>query len=125
MCLLQGGKPLEKGVPETQKGKYTWKTLLRNAEKVRESDNKWGGPGALLDISQPTTISPYKSQVQLIVGNKPIDFLVEMGAIYLVLNMKLTKKSLDAVMVTGVTGQLQKQVFLQTLECQWVAEDYT
>ena len=47
---------------------------------------------------------------------KPINFLIDMGATYSVLNTKLTKKSLAAMMVTGVTRQLQTQVFLQLLE---------
>ena len=52
------------------------------------------------------------------VGNNAIDFLADTGATYSVLNTKATKESSDTVMVTGVTGQLQKQVFLQPLECQ-------
>ena len=52
------------------------------------------------------------------VGNKPVDFLVDMGTTYSVLNTKVIKKSSDAVIVTGVNGQLQTQVFLQPLECQ-------
>ena len=52
------------------------------------------------------------------VGNKPIDFLVDTGATYSVLNTKLTGKSSNEVTVTGVSGQVQKQTFLQPLECQ-------
>ena len=52
------------------------------------------------------------------VGNKPTDFLVGTGATYSRLNMKLTMKSSNTVTVTGVSGQLQKQAFLQPLECQ-------
>ena len=37
---------------------------------------------------------------------------------YSVLNTKLTKKSSDAVMITRVSRQFQKQVFLQPLEWQ-------
>ena len=48
----------------------------------------------------------------------PIDFLEDMGATSSMLNTKLTNKSSDAVTGTGVTGQLQKQAFLQTRECQ-------
>ena len=44
--------------------------------------------------------------------NKLIEFLVDMGDTYLVLNTKLTKKSSAVMPVTGVTGQLQKQAFL-------------
>ena len=51
-------------------------------------------------------------------GDKPIDFLVGTGGIYSVLNTTLTKKSSDASTVTGVTGQLQQQAFLQPLEYQ-------
>ena len=69
-------------------------------------------PGALLDIFQHITVSLHEPQVQLIVGNKLIDFLVDMGAIYSVLNIKVTKESSDSVMVTGVTVQLQNQAFL-------------
>ena len=36
--------------------------------------------------------------------NQPIDFLVDTGATYSVLNTKLNKKSSGAVTVTGVTG---------------------
>ena len=45
-------------------------------------------------------------------------FLVDMGATYSVLNTKVTKESLDIITVTGVTEQLQKEVFLQHLEFQ-------
>lgn len=34
------------------------------------------------------------------------------------LNTKLNNKSLDAVTVSGMTGQLQKQVFSKPLECR-------
>ena len=57
-----------------------------------ESDDKWGGPGTPFNISWPATISPQEPWVQLMVG-KPVDFLLNAGATYLVLNMKLTKKA--------------------------------
>lgn len=50
------------------------------------------------------------------VGNKLIDFLVDTGATYLVLNTKVPGKSSATVSVAGVTGQLQQKVFLQLLE---------
>ena len=52
---------------------------------------------------------PQEPQVQLTVGNKPIDFLVDMGTTYTMLNTKVTKKSWGALTDTGVTGQLPKQ----------------
>ena len=45
------------------------------------------------------------------VGNKLIDSPVDVGAIYSVLNTRVTKESSDMVTVAGVTGQLQKQAF--------------
>ena len=78
-------------------------------DRKEESHDKWGGPTAPLGISQPITISPQESWVQLTVGNKLIDFLVDTGATYSLLNTKLTNRSSAAIMVTGVTGQLQKK----------------
>ena len=48
-------------------------------------------------------------------------FFVDTGYLadtYSLLNTKVTKESLDTVKVTGVTGQLPKQAFLQPLEGQ-------
>lgn len=53
------------------------------------------------------------------------DFLVEMGATHSVQNTKITNKSLAVVSVTGVTEQLQKQAFLQSLECQCGDQKFT
>lgn len=50
------------------------------------------------------------------VGTKEIDFLIDTGATHLVLNTKLTKKSLAAMLAAVVTIKLQKQAFLQPLE---------
>ena len=61
---------------------------------------------APLDTSRPITISPHEPQVQLMVRKKLIDFLTVPGAIYSVLNTKLTKKSSAAGSVTIVTRQL-------------------
>ena len=52
------------------------------------------------------------------VGNKPTDFLVDTGAAYSMVNIKLIKESSNIVMVPGVTGQSTKQVLLKLLECQ-------
>lgn len=81
-----------------------------------ESNDERGGPGTPLDISQPITTTPQEPWVQLMVTNKLIDYLVDTEATYSVLNTKLSKKSSDAVMVTAVTEQVQKQVFYQLLE---------
>ena len=52
------------------------------------------------------------------VGNKPIDFLVDTGATYSVMNTGVTKESPDTVTVTSMSRQSQKQAFLQPLEFQ-------
>ena len=79
-----------------------WKMLKRQ----RESDDEWGGPGSPLDISQPITLSPQEPLVRLVVVNKRIYFLIDMGATYSVLHTNVTKEWLSTVIVTGVTGQL-------------------
>lgn len=93
-------------------------SCLERLKMRGKSDDEWGSPGAPLDISWPITISPQEPWVQLMVGNRLIDFLVDTGATYSVLKTKLTKKSLDAVTIIKMTGQFQKQVFLQPLEGQ-------
>ena len=47
-----------------------------------ESDEKRVGPRASLDMSQLIIFSLQEPQVQLIVGNKLIDFLVDTRAMY-------------------------------------------
>lgn len=51
-------------------------------------------------------------------GNKPIDFLVNIEANYLGLNTKRRQQSSASVAVTGVSGKPQQQAFLKPLECQ-------
>ena len=51
-------------------------------EREVESDDKRVGPRASLDMSQPIIFSLQEPQVQLIVGNKLIDFLVDTRAMY-------------------------------------------
>ena len=51
-------------------------------EREVESDNKRVGPRASLDMSQPIIFSLQEPQVQLIVGNKLIDFLVDTRSMY-------------------------------------------
>ena len=67
------------------------KNLTDKCIKSEGSEDKGGGPGAPLDISQPITMSSQEPQVQLIVGNKPVDYLLHMEATYSVWNMKLRK----------------------------------
>ena len=53
------------------------------------------------------------------VGKELLDFLVDTGATYSVLNTKLAKKTSRSTLVTGVSGESQNHSFLQLLECQW------
>lgn len=71
------------------------------------NEDAQGLPGHLLQIWS-NAISPQEPWVQLMVRNKPTDFLLGTGATYSVLNMKLTTKSTNAVTVPGASGQLQK-----------------
>ena len=53
--------------------------MPRNVRKNDESDDEQGGPGTTHDTSQSITISPQVSWVQVTVGNKLIDFLIDVG----------------------------------------------
>ena len=77
------------------------KNLTDKCGKGEGSEDKGGGPGAPLDISQPITMSSQEPQAQLMVGNKPPDCLLDTEATYSVWNTKVTKRSWDAVRVTG------------------------
>ena len=74
-------------------------------------------PRPLLDIKHPISIFPQEHWVQLTVQNKFVDFLVDSGSTYLVLNTKLAQKTLNSTPVTGVSSEVQNYVFLQPLEC--------
>lgn len=66
----------------------------------------------------PIVISPEGPWLQLMLGNKPIDFLVNNKANYLVLNIQLMQQSSASVAVIVVSGKPQQQAFLKPLECQ-------
>lgn len=57
-------------------------------------------------------------RAQLTMRNKLVDFLVDTGTTYLVLNIKLTKKSSATVSIARVTNQPQQKAFLQPLKCK-------
>ena len=76
------------------------------------------GQGTPLDMRCPILILPQESPVTLTVGNKLIDFLIDMGATYSVVNTKVTQKTSQCILVTGVCGDTQNRSFLQPLEYQ-------
>ena len=51
------------------------------------------GQGTPLDLRRPILISPQEPRVTLTVGNKLIDFLIDMGATYSVVNTKVAQKT--------------------------------
>ena len=51
-------------------------------------------------------------------GDKLIDFLIDTGATYAVVNTKVAEKTSQSILVMGVSGQVQNRSFLQPLECQ-------
>ena len=58
-------RPLLHSAPDGRKGCLFWRRLK--------------GPGAPLNLKQPSHVSPQELQVQLTVGNKQTDFLVGAG----------------------------------------------
>lgn len=75
--------------------------------QIQGSDDKWQGSGfqALLEASIPT--APEDPWIQLTLGTQLIDFLVDTGASYSVVNSKLTSLSTDTVAEVGVTGRIE------------------
>ena len=74
--------------------------------------------GAPLDLMHQIPISPQESRATLTVQNKLIDFLIDMGATYSVVNTKVAQKTSQSIPVMGVSGEVQNRSFLQPLECQ-------
>ena len=70
-------------------------------------------PGVPLDLRRPIPISPQEPQVTLTVEAKLIDFLIDTGATYSVVNIKVAQKTSQSILVTGVSGEVQNR-FLTT-----------
>ena len=95
-------------------------TLTECAEKERAAWWQMGKPRGSLRHLLACYCFPMGALSTADCGAQAHCFLVHTrAASYSVVCAKLTQKSSDAVMVTGVTGQLQKQVSLQPLECQF------
>ena len=69
-------------------------------------------------LAAPISIVLHEPRVQITVGTKVVDFLVDTGATYSVLNCKLTSLSNSPVAIVGVTGETQQRPTLQWLECK-------
>ena len=94
------------------------KEAAQMGERGDYSDEGWRGPEAPLYLRHSIQISPQEPWVQMTVGNELIDFLVDTGTTYSVLNTKLAKKTSRMTPVTGLSGETQDGSFLQPLECQ-------
>ena len=51
-------------------------------------------------------------------GDKLIDFLIDTGITYSVVNTKVAQKTSQSIPVMGVSGEIQNCYFLPLLECQ-------
>ena len=60
-----------------------------------------------MGLRRPILISPQEAQVTMTVGNKLIDFLIDMGATYSVVNTKVAQKTPQSILVMGVSGEVQ------------------
>lgn len=88
------------------------------AQEEIEDGSDWRGLGTLGLLRALTTIAPQEPWVQLTVGFRLTDFLVDSGAAYSVLNGKLSALTKTTVPVVGVTRLSQEQPLLQPLECK-------
>ena len=53
-----------------------------------------------------------------VLGNELIDFLIDTGVTYSVVDIKVAQKTSQSVLVMGVSGGVRNHSFLQPLECQ-------
>ena len=70
------------------------------------------------DLRHPITISPQEPKVKLTVGNDLIDFLIDKGATYFMVNTRVAQKTSRSISVTKLSKEVQNHSFLQTPECQ-------
>lgn len=96
---------------ESDPGKQLRRLGAPRIVKGEEHSDECRGPGAPVDLRLPIPISPQEPQVALTVGDKPIDFLTDMGATYSVVNTKVAPKTPQSIPVTGVSGEVQKRSF--------------
>lgn len=62
-------------------------------------------PKVPLDLRCPIPISPLEPWVTLMMGDKLIDFLVDTGATYSVVNTRVAQKTSQSLLVSGVSGE--------------------
>lgn len=65
-----------------------------------DSDQEWQGPGSPLGNTGSTDISHKEPWVKMTVGNRLVDFLIDTGPTFSVLNSKLAKASSEIVTVS-------------------------
>ena len=75
-------------------------------------------PRGSLALEAPNSNFPTGTPGKVDTGNELIDFLIDMGAIYSVVNTKVAQKTCQSISVMGVSGEIQNHSFLQPLECQ-------
>ena len=85
-------------------------------EREEHSNDEWRYLGAPLGLRHPIPISPQEPRVTLTVGDKLIDFLIDTGATYSVVNTKVAQKTSQSITVTGVSGEVQNHSFLRPLD---------
>ena len=72
----------------------------------------------MVEREQRSEDAPQEPRVTLTVADKLIDFLIDTGATYSVVNTKVAQKTSQSIPVTGVSGEGQNCSFIQPLECQ-------
>lgn len=76
------------------------------------------GPGVPPNSRNTLHISHMGPKVMMTVANQLLDFLVDTGATYSVINTWLSKLSSETIKVTSVSGETLKRPFFQHLKCQ-------
>ena len=59
-----------------------------------------------MDLRHPITISPQEPKVKLTVGNDLIDFLIDKGATYIMVNTGVAQKTSLSISVTKVSKEV-------------------
>ena len=78
---------------------------------AERDDDEWRGSDSLLDLRHPITISPQEPKVKPTVGNDLIDFLMDKGATYFMVNTRVAQKASRSISVTKVSKKVQNHSF--------------
>lgn len=77
------------------------------------------GPGAPHNLADPVTISHVEHWVTTMVRNRLLEFLIDTGATYLVLNFWHSKLSEKTMLVMGVSGETLKRHISNYYTVRW------